>query len=85
MKLGPAWFTRDLLVALLALSGIAAFLILREATTLSPWLEELGEPHVQNWLKVEIPKLEGQMIAMPTRDDVQIPVEENLIVELCSR
>jgi small subunit ribosomal protein S4 len=49
------------------------------------WLEELGEPHVQNWLKVEIPKLEGQMIAMPTREDVQIPVEENLIVELCSR
>jgi small subunit ribosomal protein S4 len=49
------------------------------------WLEELGEPHVQNWLKVEIPKLEGQMIAMPTRDDIQIPVEENLIVELCSR
>ncbi len=48
-------------------------------------LEELGEPHVQNWLKLDIPKLEGQVVAMPTRDDVQIPVEENLIVELCSR
>jgi len=48
-------------------------------------LEELGEPHVQNWLKLEIPKLEGQVVSMPTRDDVQIPVEENLIVELCSR
>jgi small subunit ribosomal protein S4 len=48
-------------------------------------LEELGEPHVQNWLKLEIPKLEGQVVAMPTREDVQVPVEENLIVELCSR
>jgi small subunit ribosomal protein S4 len=48
-------------------------------------LEELGEPHVQNWLKVEVPKLEGQVITVPTREDVQIPVEENLIVELCSR
>ena len=57
----------------------------RSKKLIRAWLEELGEPHVQNWLKVEIPKLEGQMIAMPTRDDVQIPVEENLIVELCSR
>ena len=48
-------------------------------------LEELGEPHVQNWLNVDMVKLEGQIIAMPTRDDVMIPVEEHLIVEFCSR
>ncbi len=48
-------------------------------------LEELGEPHVQNWLQLDMTKLEGQVLAMPTRDDVMIPVEENLIVELCSR
>ena len=48
-------------------------------------LEELGEPHVQNWLKLDLTKLEGQVVAMPTREDIQIPVEENLIVELCSR
>ena len=48
-------------------------------------LEELGEPHVQNWLQLDMTKLEGQVVAMPTRDDVMIPVQENLIIELCSR
>jgi len=48
-------------------------------------LEELGEPQLQNWLSLDMAKLEGTVLAMPTRDDVMIPVEENLIVELCSR
>ena len=48
-------------------------------------LEELGEPHVQNWLKMDSGTLAGEIVAMPTRDDVMIPVEENLIVEFCSR
>ncbi len=48
-------------------------------------LEELGEPHVQNWLKLDLPNLTGELVALPTRDDVMIPVEENRIVEFCSR
>ncbi|RPI58025.1 MAG: 30S ribosomal protein S4, partial [Planctomycetaceae bacterium] len=48
-------------------------------------LEELGEPHVQNWLKLDMVKLEGEVVAMPTREDVTIPVEEQMIVELCSQ
>ena len=48
-------------------------------------LEELGEPHVQNWLRLDLVKLQGEVVAMPTRDDVMIPVAENLIVELCSQ
>jgi small subunit ribosomal protein S4 len=48
-------------------------------------LEELGEPHLQNWLNLDMTKLEANVLAVPTRDDVMIPVEENLIVELCSR
>jgi len=48
-------------------------------------LEEIGEPSVQNWLKLDVAKLEGTVMAMPSRDDVTIPVEENLIVEFCSR
>jgi small subunit ribosomal protein S4 len=48
-------------------------------------LEELGEPHVQNWLKLDMTKLEGEVLALPTRDDVQIPVAEHLIVEFCSQ
>ena len=48
-------------------------------------LEQLGEPHVQNWLKLDMVKLEGEIIAAPTREDVTIPVEEQRIVELCSQ
>jgi small subunit ribosomal protein S4 len=48
-------------------------------------LEELGEPHVQNWLRLDMVKLEAEIVAMPTRDDVMIPVEDQRIVELCSQ
>jgi small subunit ribosomal protein S4 len=48
-------------------------------------LEELGDPHVQAWLSLDMPKLEGTIVALPTRDDVLIPVEEQLILEFCSR
>ena len=48
-------------------------------------LEELGEPRLQNWLQLDMSKLEGQVVALPTRDDVMIPVEEQLIVEFCSK
>lgn len=37
------------------------------------------------WLQADLKKLEAVVIALPTRDDVQIPVEEQLIVEFCSR
>lgn len=48
-------------------------------------LEELGEPQLQNWLRLDMSKLEGEVIALPTSEDVMIPVEEQMIVELCSQ
>jgi len=49
------------------------------------YMEELGEPQVQNWLKRDDAKLDAEILAFPTRDDVMIPVEEQLIVEFCSQ
>lgn len=40
---------------------------------------------VQPWIQVDQKNLQAGIKALPTRDDVQIPVEEQLIVELCSR
>ena len=37
------------------------------------------------WLDVDFSKLEAVVNALPAREDVQIPVEEHLIVEFCSR
>jgi hypothetical protein len=34
---------------------------------------------------LDAPQLEAEVAALPTREDVQIPVEEQLIIEMCSR
>jgi small subunit ribosomal protein S4 len=39
----------------------------------------------QNWLQLDSEKSEATIAALPTRDDIQIPVEEQLVVEFCSR
>ena len=39
----------------------------------------------QNWLQLDREKPEATVVALPSRDDVQIPVEEQLVVEFCSR
>jgi small subunit ribosomal protein S4 len=42
-------------------------------------------PTVQPWLQLDAQQLEGVVDSLPSRDDVQIPVEEQLIIEMCSR
>jgi small subunit ribosomal protein S4 len=44
-----------------------------------------GAPPLQKWLQLDSQRLEGEVLALPTREDVQIPVEEQLIIEMCSR
>ncbi len=39
----------------------------------------------QSWLQLDSEKPEATVVALPTRDDIQIPVEEQLVVEFCSR
>lgn len=39
----------------------------------------------QGWLQLDREKLEATIVALPSRDDVQLPVEEQLVVEFCSR
>ncbi len=39
----------------------------------------------QSWLQLDQEKPEATIVALPCRDDVQIPVEEQLVVEFCSR
>lgn len=37
------------------------------------------------WLEVNFEKMEGKLTALPVRNDIDLPVEEHLIVELYSR
>ncbi len=39
----------------------------------------------QSWLQLSREKPEATVVALPTRDDIQIPVEEQLVIEFCSR
>ncbi len=39
----------------------------------------------QSWLQLNREKPEAVIVALPGRDDVQIPVEEQLVVEFCAR
>ena len=37
------------------------------------------------WVNVDLEALKGTIVSEPTRDDIDIPVEEHLIVELYSK
>jgi small subunit ribosomal protein S4 len=39
----------------------------------------------QAWLQLDRDKPAATVVALPTRTDVQIPIEEQLVVEICSR
>lgn len=39
----------------------------------------------QNWLQLDRDKPRATVVALPSRDDIQIPMEEQLVVEFCSR
>ncbi len=39
----------------------------------------------QGWLQLDADKPAATVVGLPARDDVQLPIEENLVVEFCSR
>ncbi|MFC1737708.1 30S ribosomal protein S4 [Planctomycetota bacterium] len=39
----------------------------------------------QSWLQLDRDAPKATVVALPTREDVQIPVEEQLVIEFCSR
>lgn len=59
----------------------------REKSVSSPKFKEIKEMQVgvPGWLSVDRDKLEGRILADPTRDQIDTPIEERLIVELYSK
>ncbi|MCD6394601.1 MAG: 30S ribosomal protein S4 [Planctomycetes bacterium] len=41
--------------------------------------------NAQGWLQLDADKPVATVVGLPTRDDVQLPIEENLVVEFCSK
>ena len=59
----------------------------KEKSQSSPKFKEVKEMSitVPSWMSVEVEKLEGKIVTLPTRADIDTPVAEHLIVELYSK
>lgn len=59
----------------------------KEKSTNSPKFKEVKEMSitVPAWVTVDVEKLEGKVLSVPTREEIDTPVAEHLIVELYSK
>lgn len=57
----------------------------RQSDKIKAVLEANASHPVAKWLDLDRNKLEGKVIAMPTRDEIDLAVDETLIVELYSK
>ena len=60
----------------------------KEKTKSSEKIKDLVANHNGNtvsWINVELEQLKGTIVAEPAREDIDIPIEEHLIVELYSK
>lgn len=57
----------------------------RKANTYFKQLQETKKLNLPKWLEFDIEKLEGKVLQLPERADVEVEIAENMIVELYSR
>lgn len=70
------------------LSNVGDVIEVKEKSTKSPRFKELVEGHqgnVPQWLEIDTENLKGKIVAEPSREDIDIPIEEHLIVEWYSK
>ncbi len=59
----------------------------KEKSTNSPKFKEVKEMSISvpAWVTVDVEKLEGKVVALPRREEIDTPIAEHLIVELYSK
>jgi ribosomal protein S4, bacterial/organelle type len=59
----------------------------KEKSASSPKFKEIKDMSISvpSWITVDVEKLEGKVVAMPRREDIDTPIAEHLIVELYSK
>ncbi len=59
----------------------------KEKSTSSPKFKEIKEMSISApvWISIDVEKLEGKVLTLPRREDIDTPVAEHLIVELYSK
>ena len=62
---------------------------LKEASKSSALIKELadsfGSKNPPAWLELDVDNLSAKVVRMPSKEDIDIPVEEQMIVELYSK
>ena len=59
----------------------------KEKSKSSPKFKELKDMVITTpkWISIDLEKLEGRILAAPTREDIDLPIEEHYIVEFYSK
>ena len=57
----------------------------QKSSTIQHGLEEVKGRGVPEWLQVDAEKMAGRVVSLPTREQINLPVQEQLIVELYSK
>ena len=59
----------------------------KEKSQNSPKFKEIKDMQIMvpSWLEADAEKLEGKVVALPTREEIDTPIQEHLIVELYSK
>jgi small subunit ribosomal protein S4 len=59
----------------------------KAASKNSPKFKEIQDLQVvvPSWMDVDLDKLEGKILALPKREEIDTPIQEHLIVELYSK
>jgi len=56
-----------------------------KSTAIAHAIEEVKGRGIPEWLAFEAEKLSGRVVSLPTREQINLPVQEQLIVELYSK
>lgn len=70
------------------ITNVGDVIQIKEKSRNSAKIKETIENHNGNsvpWINVDLDQLKGTIVAEPTREDIDIPIEEHLIVELYSK
>ena len=70
------------------LVSVGDIIEIKDKSKSSEKIKELVDNHngtTVKWVDIDLENLKGSIIAEPTREDIDIPVEEHLIVELYSK
>jgi small subunit ribosomal protein S4 len=57
----------------------------RDLTVIKAAIISSARVEVPGWLEVDVEKLQGSILSLPTRDQIDCPVREQLIIELYSK